>query len=89
MAAHIYLDESGDTGWLFEHPYTKGGSSRYLVIAACQVAPEVDHKPERMLRSMYKHRNWKTGVEKKWAQMSPRGSLRLCKKRCQAGEYNA
>lgn len=71
MAAHIYLDESGDTGWLFEHPYTKGGSSRYLVIAACQVAPEVDHKPERMLRSMYKHRNWKTGVEKKWAQMSP------------------
>lgn len=71
MAAHIYLDESGDTGWLFEYPYTKGGSSRYLVIAACQLSPEVDHKPERMLRNMYKHRSWKPGVEKKWAQMSP------------------
>ncbi len=71
MAAHIYLDESGDTGWLFEHPYTKGGSSRYLVIAATQVQPQADHKPERMLRNLYKHRNWKPGSEKKWARMSP------------------
>ena len=71
MAAHICLDESGDTGWLFEHPYTKGGSSRYLVIAACQLSPEVDHKPERMLRNLYKHRSWNAGAEKKWARMSP------------------
>jgi hypothetical protein len=31
---HIYLDESGDTGWLFELPYQRGGSGRYLVITA-------------------------------------------------------
>lgn len=71
MAAHIYLDESGDTGWLFDLPYTRGGSSRFLVIAACVLSPEVDHKPERLLRNLYKHRNWKPGAEKKWARMSP------------------
>jgi hypothetical protein len=71
MAAHIYLDESGDTGWLFERPYTRGGSSRYLVIAACQLTPEVEHKPERLLRNIYRHRRWKSGSEKKWTRMSP------------------
>jgi len=50
MAAHIYLDESGDTGWIFDKPYTKGGSSRYLIIAACLLPPDKDHKPERLLR---------------------------------------
>lgn len=71
IAVLIYLDESGDTGWLFDQPYTKGGSSRYLVIAACQVRPDADHKPQRMLRNIYKHRHWNPGSEKKWARMSP------------------
>lgn len=71
MAAHIYLDESGDTGWQFERPYTKGGSSRFLVIAATVVPPELDHKPERLLRHIYQHRNWNPGNEKKWVRMSP------------------
>jgi len=71
MAAHIYLDESGDTGWRFDRPYTKGGSSRFLVIAACLVPPTKDHKPERLLRHIYQHRNWNPGNEKKWVRMSP------------------
>ena len=71
MAAHIYLDESGDTGWLFERPYTKGGSSRFLVIAAMVVPPEHDHKPERLLRHIYQHRKWNPRNEKKWVRMSP------------------
>lgn len=71
MSVNIYLDESGDTGWLFERPYTNGGSSRYLIIAACQLLSELDHKPERMLRNIYKNRSWKPGSEKKWARMSP------------------
>ena len=71
MSAHIYLDESGDTGWQFEQPYTRGGSSRFLVIAACVVPPAKDHKPERLLRHIYKHRNWAPGREKKWVRMSP------------------
>jgi hypothetical protein len=32
--AHIYLDESGDTGWSFALPYQRGGSSRYFVSTA-------------------------------------------------------
>ena len=71
MAAYIYLDESGDTGCSFGLPYTKGGSSRHLVIAACILPPEKDYKPERVLRHLYKHRKWNTSQEKKWAQMSP------------------
>lgn len=71
MAAHIYLDESGDTGWQFDKPYTQGGSSRYLVIAACIVSPALDHKPERLLRGIYKHRRWNPAFEKKWVHMSP------------------
>ncbi len=76
---HIYLDESGDTGWRLEQPYTQGGSSRYLVIAACLLAPEVDHKPERMLRHLYQHRHWRPGAEKKWAQMSPQARTEFAK----------
>ena len=79
MAAHIYLDESGDTGWIFDQPYTKGGSSRFLVIAACMVPPEKDHKPERLLRHIYKHRKWNTGSEKKWARMSPEARTAFAK----------
>ena len=79
MAAHIYLDESGDTGWQFERPYTRGGSSRYLVIAACKLSPQVDHKPERMLRNIYKHRSWKPSHEKKWAHMSPEARTHFAK----------
>lgn len=71
MAAHIYLDESGDTGWLFDRPYTRGGSSRFLVIAASVVPPSKDHKPERLLRHIYQHRHWAPDKEKKWARMSP------------------
>jgi hypothetical protein len=56
MHVNIYLDESGDTGWRFDQPYTRGGSSRYLVIAACIVSTSADHKPERVLRNLYKNR---------------------------------
>jgi hypothetical protein len=31
---HIYLDESGDTGWSFALPFQRGGSSRYFVSIA-------------------------------------------------------
>jgi hypothetical protein len=71
MAAHIYLDESGDTGWQFDFPYTRGGSSRFLIIAACLVLPEKDHKPERLIRHIYQHRGWNPKQEKKWVRMSP------------------
>ncbi len=67
----IYLDESGDTGWSFDRPYGAGGSSRYLVITALTVSLELDHKPARMLRNIYRHRGWASHKEKKWIDMSP------------------
>jgi len=30
---HVFLDESGDLGWNFEHPFRMGGSSRFLTLA--------------------------------------------------------
>jgi hypothetical protein len=70
MAAHIYLDESGDPGWIFDQAYTHGGSSRYLVIAASLMHIDQEHKPERLVRQLYKYRKWNPRKEKKWAQMS-------------------
>ena len=69
--AHIYLDESGDTGWSFALPYPRGGSSRYLVIAASVLPPGVVCHPERLVRNLYKHRLWNSFNEKKWVHMSP------------------
>lgn len=71
MAAHIYLDESGDLGWQLEKPHNRGGSSPYLVIAALIVPPQKDHLPERRMRQLYKSRHWQTTNEKKWVRMSP------------------
>ena len=69
--AHIYLDESGDTGWSFALPYTRGGSSRYLVIAACSLPEPAVAKPEQLIRHLHKHRQWSKSAERKWSRMSP------------------
>lgn len=83
MATHIYLDESGDLGWALEAPYTQGGSSRYLIIAACVVPPALDHKPERQIRHLYKQRKWGTKSEKKWSLMSPQARTAFAKEAAQ------
>jgi hypothetical protein len=79
MHVNIYLDESGDTGWQFDQPYTRGGSSRYLVIAACIVSTSADHKPERVVRNLYKNRKWNSQKEKKWVHMSHDARLAFAK----------
>ena len=33
----VFLDESGDLGWLLDKPYMKGGSSNYITIAGIAV----------------------------------------------------
>lgn len=68
---HIYLDESGDTGWSFELPYTRGGSSRYLVITACALPAVALAQPEQLVRRLYKFRKWNKETERKWSRMSP------------------
>ncbi len=70
-AAHIYVDESGDTGWSFELPYQRGGSSRYLVIVACLLPEALLAKPEQVVRQLFRHQRWNKGAERKWSRMSP------------------
>ena len=69
--AHIFLDEAGDTGWSLALPFTRGGSSRYLVIAACLLPEPVVAKPEQLIRHLHNHRQWSKSAERKWSRMSP------------------
>ncbi|WP_215880413.1 DUF3800 domain-containing protein [Acidithiobacillus albertensis] len=73
MAIHIYLDESGDLGWQFDYPPGRGGSSRYLVIAALVTPPEKDGVTERCIRGLYGSRGWSSAREKKWSEMTRTG----------------
>ncbi len=67
LVAHlIYADESGDLGWTFDRPYGKGGSSRYLVIAAAVLPHGQDHRLERVMKDLYKASRWDHRKEKKW-----------------------
>ncbi|WP_345845602.1 DUF3800 domain-containing protein [Shewanella algae] len=68
-STHIYLDESGDLGWTFTHPYRRGGSSRYLTIACLVISPEKKHLPKRLIKKLYKKYGWDPKVEKKWSEM--------------------
>lgn len=69
MAALIYVDESGDLGWSFDLPYGRGGSSRYLTIAAMILPESLDHLPERKMRHLYRQGRWDSKREKKWVDM--------------------
>lgn len=61
MAANIYLDESGDLGWVFNKPYRHGGSSRYMTIAYVVCPKEKKHLLQRIVRKIYT----KTGTDPK------------------------
>ena len=53
MAVNIYLDESGDLGWILNKPYRNGGSSRYLTIAYVICPQEKKHLLKRVVRKVY------------------------------------
>ncbi len=81
----IYVDESGDLGWSFDHPYGKRGSSRYLTIAAMLVPEQLDHLPIRKVKQLYKEGRWNISQEKKWVDMPDvsrstfaQNALKLC-----------
>ena len=69
-ASIIYLDESGDLGWSFDHPYRAGGSSRHLTIAALCVPTEKKHIPKRVMKNLYNTFQWPYQEEKKWSVMN-------------------
>lgn len=64
---HIfYVDESGDLGWSFDQPYGRGGSSRFLVIAAMSLPVAEVRRPERAMKELFKASRWDCRKEKKW-----------------------
>lgn len=55
MAINVYLDESGDLGWILDKPYRHGGSSRYLTIAFAVCPSEKKHFLHRVVADVYRH----------------------------------
>lgn len=53
MEANVYLDESGDLGWVFNLDYRRGGSSRYLTIAYIIMPRETHHLLGRLVKECY------------------------------------
>lgn len=50
------MDEAGDTGWSLSLPYGKGGSSRFLILAAISIPPGKNKYVERIVRDLYRGR---------------------------------
>lgn len=76
----IYVDESGDLGWTFTAPYRKGGSSRYLTIAAVLVSSDKKHLPKRLIKSLYQRLSVPAAEEIKWAALHEDDRLWLVQK---------
>lgn len=71
MSISIYLDESGDLGWTLDQPYKRGGSSRYLTLAAVIVPTAKSHLIARVVRGLYKARNRPKSKELKSVELRP------------------
>ncbi|MFA5182414.1 MAG: DUF3800 domain-containing protein [Syntrophales bacterium] len=67
---NLYLDESGDLGWVFNKPYQAGGSSRYLTIATLIIPKTASHLPKRIVKEIYSDRKQPTSVELKGKDLS-------------------
>src|SRR5882724_11104030 len=55
----VYLDESGDMGWKFSHPFRQGGSSRYLCLAFLFLPKSHRKLPQRIIADLYKKYGWR------------------------------
>ena len=67
---NLYLDESGDLGWVFNKPYQAGGSSRYLTIATLIIPKTDSHLPKRIVKKIYANRRQPTSIELKGKDLS-------------------
>lgn len=67
---NIYLDESGDLGWVLNKPYRHGGSSRYLTIAYVACPPEKKHLLKRIVRKVYERTKTDPKTELKGSALS-------------------
>lgn len=70
MAQNIYLDESGDLGWVLDQPYRKGGSSRFMTIAFAMCPSEKTHLLKRVVRDVYRNVGADPKVELKGSSLA-------------------
>lgn len=69
-SASIFLDESGCLGWVLDKPNGKGGSSRFIVLAAIVVPEGANKHLERLIRGFYKSRGRKASSELKSTELN-------------------
>jgi hypothetical protein len=74
---HVYLDESGDLGWKFSHPYRAGGSSRFLCLAFLFLPVSHEKKPRQIISNLYRKYGWSS--EKKASKARPSQKLEFCR----------
>ena len=67
---NIYIDETGDLGWIFDKPFQYGGSSRYLTITALIVPKTLSNYPKRIVKKIYSKRKQSTAIEIKGKDLS-------------------
>ena len=70
MAMNIYLDESGDLGWVLNKPYRHGGSSRYMTIAFVACPNEKKHLLKRIVRKVYNRTKTDPKIELKGSALN-------------------
>lgn len=67
---NIYLDESGDLGWVLNKPYRHGGSSRYMTIAFVACPNEKKHLLKRIVRKVYNRTKTDPKIELKGSALN-------------------
>lgn len=77
MSIRIYLDESGDLGWMLDAPHGRGGSSQFLTIACAVVPTGKETQLERTVRGFYKARNRKLSSELKSNELSAKEKVQF------------
>ena len=70
MALNIYLDESGDLGWVLNKPYRHGGSSRYLTIAFVSFPSEKTYLLKSIVRKVYNYTGTSSNIELKGSALT-------------------
>jgi len=68
--ASIFLDESGDLGWSLAKPHGKGGSSRFIVLAAVTVPAGLNGDIEKIVRGIYRGRRRSLSSELKSTELN-------------------
>lgn len=79
MGVSIYLDESGDPGWIFDQPYGNGGSSRFMTLAAAVVDDSEAFKLGRIVRGFYKARGRQISNELKSHHLKSKERRDFCR----------